>query len=340
MTALLTLHKAGPGITVQDGGRPGMARLGLSRGGAVDRLALLEAAALLKAEAPLAALEMAGIGGVFTTTAAARIALTGAPMRADIDGRELAWGASHLLLPDQTLTIGPALSGRYGYLTPEGGVGAPSLMSSVSAHLAAGLGRACRSGDRFVIARTGATDAGPETMTQAPRFAGGVIRYVAGPQSALFSDETRKRFRATEFRVSGAANRQGVRLDHDGAPFAAEPRAGLVSEPIIEGDIQMTGEGQAAILLAECQTIGGYPRIGTVLPADLPIVAQAPTASALRFREVSFEEADRLLRTEPSQIADLRRGLRPLVRDPRKIPDLLNYQLISGVTAGDAPGER
>jgi allophanate hydrolase len=338
MTAILTLQKAGPGITLQDGGRPGMARLGLSRGGAADRLALLEATALLNADAPLPAFEMAGMGGVFTVNAAARIALTGAPMRAEIDGRDVVWGASHLILPGQILTVGPTRAGRYGYLTMGGLVG-PAIMSSVSAHLAAGLGRTCQTGDRFVIAKPGATAAGSETITQVPRFAGGTVRYIAGPQSALFSHETRERFCAAEFRVSRAANRQGVRLDHDGAPFAAETRAGLVSEPIIEGDIQMTGDGQAAILLAECQTIGGYPRIGTVLPVDLPIVAQAPTASVLRFREVSLDEADRLLRPERNQIADLRRGLRPLLRDPRDIPDLLAYQLISGVTAGETSGE-
>ena len=86
MRAMLTIKKAGPGLTLQDRGRPGNLIHGLSRGGAADALALAEGALLLGQAPDRAALEMAGMGGEFEVSAPVRIALTGAPMRADIDG--------------------------------------------------------------------------------------------------------------------------------------------------------------------------------------------------------------------------------------------------------------
>ena len=97
MTDTLTIHRAGPGLTLQDMGRPGYLALGLSRGGAADRLALAEGAALLGQPANLTAIEMTGMGGEFETSRDTRIALTGAPMAASIDGTRIAWNASHTL---------------------------------------------------------------------------------------------------------------------------------------------------------------------------------------------------------------------------------------------------
>ncbi|MEM9755757.1 MAG: urea amidolyase, partial [Pseudomonadota bacterium] len=87
----LEVLSAGPSLTIQDGGRPGHLQIGLSRGGAMDRRALAEGAALLGQSAGCAALEMAGMGGVFEATEPLRIALTGAPMRASLNGQPLRW---------------------------------------------------------------------------------------------------------------------------------------------------------------------------------------------------------------------------------------------------------
>jgi allophanate hydrolase len=101
------------------------------------------------------------------------------------------------------------------------------------------------------------------------------------------------------------------------------------------GDIQLTGDGAPYILLAECQTTGGYPRIGTVLPCDLPVVVQAAPGTVLRFRFVTRAEGLAACAPEAGTFDDLRRRVRPLVRAAADIPDLLGHQLISGVTAGD-----
>ncbi len=106
----------------------------------------------------------------------------------------------------------------------------------------------------------------------------------------------------------------------------------MVSETIVPGDIQMTGAGTPFVLGPECQTTGGYPRLATVIPSDLPKVLQAAPGAPIRFEFVTREQALAAWRQE---VAD-RQALspRPLIRDPHDISDLLSYQLIDGVTAG------
>jgi allophanate hydrolase len=125
MTRALIVHRAGPGVSVQDKGRPGYLAFGLSRGGAADRLALAEGAALLGQSDTLAALELPGMGGEFEATEDMRIALTGAPMRASIEGERVVWNASHMLPRGARLSIGAVEAGAYGYLHLGGGIATP-----------------------------------------------------------------------------------------------------------------------------------------------------------------------------------------------------------------------
>lgn len=334
MTALRVLS-AGPAVTVQDQGRPGWLASGLSRGGAADRLALLEGAALLGQGVDRAALEMAGIGGVFEAEGDLVIALTGAPMRAALEGERLGWNATHLMRAGQRLEIGGVEAGVYGYLHVAGGIAVPDVMGSRSTHLTAGLGRLVAAGDRLPLGAAPAARAGL-TIDAADRFRGGTVRIVASAQTALFPEAERARFEAAEFSRDLRANRQGVRLTHDGAPFRAEGQLSILSEIIVPGDVQMTGEGTPYVLLPECQTMGGYPRIGTVVPDDLPLVAQAGPGARLRFRFVALQDAVAdWRRMRAGEAARLAASVRPLVRDPTTMADLLSHQLVGGVTAGD-----
>ncbi len=330
----LHVRQAGPAVTVQDRGRRGTLAFGLAAGGAADRQALDEAAALLAIPPDTAALEMAGTGGSFTATQPLRFALTGAPMRASRDSTPQAWSASHRLEPGQVLRIGPALAGVYGYLTLAGGIATPALHGSRSVLPAAGLGRALAAGDVIPL---GPDRGGPvgRILDPADRFAGGWVRVIPGPQTGLFDAATRARFAATGFTRDPRGNRQGVRLAHEGAPFAARGQLALLSEPIVPGDIQMTGDGAPFVLGPDCQTIGGYPRIGTVVPDDLAIVLQAPPGAALRFGFVDRATALADHRAQAAAAAGLAGRTRSLVRDPAEIADLLSHQLIGGVTTGD-----
>lgn len=331
----MSLHvlSCGPGVTVQDPGRPGFLAQGLSRGGAADRLALAEGAALL-GQAVGAALEMAGMGARFRFDRAARIALSGAPMRASLDGQTLRWNASHSIPEGSTLDIGGASKGVYGYLSVGGGFALPMRLGAQGAHLAAGLGRVLEVGDSLPL---GDDPGGPTglCLPEDDRFGGGTLRVLPSLQTGLYPDAERHRFEAETFTRDTRGNRMGVRLRPEGAGFGLEQGQTILSEVITPGDIQIPGDGAPYVLLSECQTTGGYPRIGTVLPCDLPRVAQAGPGAALRFRFVTRTEALEAETKHRARIAGLAKAAQPLIRDPADLPDLLSYTLISGVTAGE-----
>ena len=331
--SVLHLRRADGLLTVQDMGRPGHLAKGLSRGGAMDRLALIEAAALLGTDAPLAGIEMAGAGGVFEVSEPMRIALTGAPMAATLDGAPLQWHASHLILPGQSLRIGGVQAGSYGYLTPAGGMAGDEWLGSRAAHLSIGIFGPLVAGDLPVTDDPDA-DRPAQVIDASRRFNGGTVRVIDGPQTGLFDDDVLTAFFDTQFTRSDRGNRQGVRFDAE-RNFTSELAAGLASDLIGPGDLQMTGDGVPFVLMSECQTIGGYPRLGTVISADLSVAAQVAPGAKLRFQRITMDEADRLVLTEAQQIASAVKRCRPLIRDPAMIQDLLAYQLVGGVTAGD-----
>lgn len=326
----LTVLRAGPACTVQDMGRPGLLEVGLSRGGAADPTALAEGAALLGQDAGLAALEMAGLGARFETDGPLRIALTGAPMQAAIDGAPVVWNASHALTAGQRLDIGAVRAGCYGYLHLGGGIDTEPELGARSTHLVAGIGRPLKPGDRL----TAGIDRGRTTgltLEVEDRFSGGNVRIVESFQTALFPRPVRERFVKTEFTRGPRANRMGVQLDFDFDGFAAEGQLNILSEVIVPGDIQMTGDGRPYVLMPECQTTGGYPRIGTVIPCDMALVAQAPAGARLRFRFLDIDAATAAQAAHDAAMKRLKTGLRPLLRHVADIPDLLSYQLIGGV---------
>ncbi len=331
----LTVHSAGPGVTVQDLGRPGWKAQGLSTGGAADPLAVLEAAALLGANPSDAIIEMMGFGGVFSVDQGVRIALTGAQMQARIDGEKLNHNTSYFLPAGAKLTIGGAQKGVFGYLAIAGGIMTQPVMGSRATHLTAGIGKRLVAADHLPIGQDPNRMHAPMKLVTENRFDGGLIRIMPGPQTDFFSTQTRAAFCAKVFRRSPRGNRQGIRLDYDGDGFATQGGLTQMSDLIVPGDIQMTGQGVPYVLLAECQTIGGYPRIGSVIPADLPKIAQAAPGTSLQFRFLTVEEADATAQSTQTILKNLAGLCTPLLRDPHDIADLLRYQLISGATPGD-----
>ncbi|KQI69017.1 urea amidolyase [Loktanella sp. 3ANDIMAR09] len=334
MTAL-HIDQSGPLMTVQDMGRPGRIGVGLSPGGAMDRAAMIEGAALLGLSDVVAGIEMAGLGGTFRTDAPMRFALTGARMDAQIDGQPLRWNASHVLHPGQDLRIGGVLAGAYGYLVPAGGVTGARLLDSLSAHLSVGLGAPLAAGDTLVIGQDPQRDRPPQIITPEDRLSGGLLRIMPGPQTQMFDPATRQRLTQITFGRGARSSRTGSPLDYDGHRLGPAGSRGPVSDFIRAGDVQITGDGTPFVMLAECQTVGGYPRIGTVIADDLPRVAQAASGAPLRFEWVTTAQADAAYRSVAQHLREVAAQVRPLVRDPADIPDLLSYQLIDGVTAGD-----
>lgn len=337
MTGTLHVLSAGPQVTVQDLGRTGLLAQGVTRGGAADQLALAEAGALLGQSRNLAALEMVGMGGTFRSDIDTVIALTGADMAASVDGSALLWNATHILPAGAVLTIGAVQSGVFGYLSVAGGFDVPCQMGARATHINAGIGTPIKSGDKLRLAMSESNNAGL-CLHPDPRVSGGDIHVIASAQTAAFGKQTLERFQETVFARDPRGNRQGVRLASEDEGFSVDGGLSIVSEFITEGDIQITGDGAPYVLMCECQTTGGYPRIGTVLPSDLPRVAQAPVGAHLRFRFVSMEEAREREKAARAACDALVRQVSPVVRDVSAITDLLSYQLIGGaVSATDDP---
>lgn len=335
MSGHLTILSAGPAMSVQDRGRHGFLAYGLTRGGAADLLALHEGAALLGQPPDLAAIEMVGMGGTFTCTSDTVIALTGALMSASIDGTAVVWNASHSLPAGARLTVGGAQEGTYGYLSIAGGIDTAQVMGARSAHLTAGIGALLEAGQELPLGPSAGARAG-YFIAPVPRLSGGEVGIVASVQTGQFTAETLERFTATEFRRDPRGNRQGVRMASDSDGFFVEGGLSIVSEVIAEGDIQITGDGAPYVLMCECQTTGGYPRIGTVIPSDLPRVAQAAAGAPLRFRFVTLAEAREIETKARAALKALAGRVQPLVRDPSDIADLLSYQLVGGVVSATA----
>lgn len=336
MTGYFEVLQAGPGLTLQDAGRTGGLADGLSRGGAMDVLALAEAAALFGQDV-FPALEMPLMGGRFRAVGGEiRVALTGAKMVATIDGAPARWAALHIVPEGGVLSIGAVTDGQYGYLSVAGGFPAPVLYGSASARPGWEIGAYIVEGDRLrprlVSNKRPCVIRDPfDRLDPAP------IRVLDGPQTGLFPENVRAAFFSAGYTHGGRSNRVGVGLA-DGPVLSVEGALSLVSDAVVPGDIQAVGAGEPYILLADCQTTGGYPRIGTVVSADLARVAQRPPGSGFRFVRVTRDEAleargalARYVDGLPDQISDidLTSGV---------VGNLLDHNLISGATAGNEEG--
>ncbi|PWJ18344.1 biotin-dependent carboxyltransferase family protein [Jannaschia seohaensis] len=322
MSAGIEILSCGPLVTVQDDGRPGWLSRGLARGGAADARARAEARALLGGD-PGAGIESPGSPLRLRLQIEATLAFTGAEMRVEAEGRAVPWHGAVSFPAGTVLTLRPTARGSYAYIHVAGGIQTEPVLGARAAHLIANLGRPLAAGDVLPVA---ASRHAARRLKETPdRFEGGVLRVVDTPQTRLFPQEERARFAETAFTRDPRGNRQGVRLTCDGPGFQTEGGLSLLSDFVLPGDLQMTGDGTPYILGPECQTTGGYPRIASVIPADLPRALQAPPGAELRFRFIPVEEARTL--------ADPLPKTEPLVRAPGDDPDLLIRQLIGGVVS-------
>ena len=287
----LVVMSIGPASSVQDGGRPGSQRYGLVPSGAMDRLALAAANVLVGNPPFTAAIEIGPFGASFIARGGAvRVALSGAARDADIAKRPVAFDTSMTLAEGESLTLGFARGGSFSYLAIEGGVQGEPMFGSLAVNARAGLGspypRALQAGDELQVAdASGAA----ERRIDLPAVADGPIRVVLGPQDDEFSDDMKKLFLDGEWRISATSDRMGYRLE--GPVIRHLHGHNIVSDGTVNGSIQVPGNGAPIVLMPDRGTSGGYPKIATVISADIGRFAQMPAGKAFRFRAVSMKEA-------------------------------------------------
>jgi biotin-dependent carboxylase-like uncharacterized protein len=290
--SVLAVEQAGPATSVQDGGRFGALRFGLSSAGAMDRLALAAANALVGAPAGSAAIEIGPLAARFAVRGGpVRVALAGAQREISAGDRRVALGRTLRLAPGDTLVLRPPRGGVYTYLAVEGGISGTPVYGSLSVHARAGLGspiaRPLVAGDEIPVGS--AADTSGERRLDLPPAERGPIRVVLGPQDDYFSADQIATFLDSEWRVAPASDRMGYRLD--GPRVAAARGHNIVSDGIANGQIQIPGSGQPLVLLADRGTTGGYPKIACIVSADLGRFAQTPPGAKLRFAAVDIDAA-------------------------------------------------
>jgi biotin-dependent carboxylase-like uncharacterized protein len=313
----LVVASIGPASSVQDGGRFGAQRYGLTTSGAMDKLSLAAANSLVGNEPLAAAIEIGPFGATFTAKGSAvRIALAGAPRPADIAKRVVERNTTVTLADGETLTLGFARGGSFSYLAIEGGITGEPLFGSLSVIARAGLGspypRPLQPGDSF--AAKPASEVAERNITL-PAAASGPIRVVLGPQDDEFTDETKALFLDSEWKISATSDRMGFRLE--GPPIRHLHGHNIVSDGTVEGSIQITGSGAPIVLMADRGTSGGYPKIATVISADFGRLAQTPAGTGFRFKAIPMAEAQAEARKFREQIARL----------PDHVSDIENLEL-------------
>ncbi|WGR96349.1 biotin-dependent carboxyltransferase family protein [Bradyrhizobium sp. ISRA443] len=305
----LVVTTIGPASSVQDGGRPGSQRYGLTPSGAIDRLALAAANALVGNEPFAAAVEIGPFGAAFTARGGAvRVGLAGAPRSAEIGGRAIAFNSSATLADGETLTLGFARGGSFSYLAIEHGIEGEPMFGSLAVNARAGLGspypRPLQNGDELT---TEAASGAAERRIELPAINDAPIRIVFGPQDDEFSGESKKLFLDSEWKISATSDRMGYRLE--GPVIKHLDGHNIVSDGTVNGSIQIPGNGQPIVLMPDRGTSGGYPKIATVISADFCRFAQVSAGRPFRFKAVTMAEAQaearkfhELLRSLPDRL--------------------------------------
>jgi biotin-dependent carboxylase-like uncharacterized protein len=325
------LEVVDPGLllSVQDGGRQGLASEGVTRGGAADAWSLGVANALLGNSLDAAALEATLLGPTVRALATGTVALAGTMSgRVTQTGERIRPGSSVTLSAGQELSLEPALDGVRGYLAVPGGLDVPVVLGSRSTALRGGFGgvegRPLRPGDRVVAAgAAGAADAGRDALVlprahwpgdacPAPVTAAAPLRVLPGPHAGDLGADALPALVGRAWTVAHASDRVGLRLD--GEPLPAGADGELPSHGVLAGVIQVPPDGFPIVLQVDHQPTGGYPLVAVVITADLPRLGQLGPGAAVWFELVAPGAAREALARMDAELAGALAHLREAAR--------------------------
>jgi biotin-dependent carboxylase-like uncharacterized protein len=295
--ALFRILHAGPQVSVQDGGRRGLMRYGVPASGPMDRAAFAIANTSLGNPADAPAIEVSRGGlALECLSGSVGFAVAGGGFIVESGGlRQGSWQVA-AISAGQRLILRPGPWGSWAYLAFAGQMEVPGWLGSAATHALSGLGGGMlATGGQ--IALTGAERRAeregpiPCPVSARPRHR---LHVVIGPQERFFSRDTLATFLSHPFQLTDAADRMGVRLR--GPALAPDAALDMPSEPVLRGAVQVAGDGVATVLLADHQTTGGYPKIATVISADLDGFAQLRPQDTVRFHAISPDAAVALVR--------------------------------------------
>ncbi len=310
----IQVKKGGPLTTLQDAGRYGFQKSGVLVSGAMDLASLALGNILLGNKENEGALEMTMSGPVLKLPQGLMFALTGAELGARLGGKPVPRNRAIYVKEDSTLTFGFAAQGARGYLAVAGGFDVPVVMDSKSTYLRAKIGGV--DGEPLkdgTVLETGPLTAKQEAFAAVLAKQGGKsfssmgwsipdsdifdhepIRVTEGLQYDWFDEAALQLFTDSPYTITPQSDRMGYRLS--GAPIPYKDSSlELISEPVTFGSIQVPADGNPIVLMADRQTTGGYAKIGQVIQADLPRLAQMKPGEKIYFRFVTLAEAEKAL---------------------------------------------
>ncbi|MEY4121892.1 MAG: KipI antagonist [Pseudomonadota bacterium] len=303
---LIEILQPGIGTTIQDRGRAGHRHEGIPLSGWLDAPLAEAANALVGNAGGEAVLELRGMGTELRITSGpVRLALAGViaakwSKQDDTHTPLPAWQTATLQTGDR-LTLGVAETGC-AYLAVAGGLQLPSLLGSQSSYWRAGFeglqGRALRPGDSLPCHTWTGTDVSEWRSHEPWTEHAGVIRVMWGPQHDHFLPESIAAFQEQSWEATAEQDRMGLRLRGAALCHLNAAATDIVSDAVTPGAIQVPANGQPIVLLADSQTVGGYPKIATVIQADLPKLAHAKPGSRLRFQSVTGAQARQALKEQ------------------------------------------
>jgi antagonist of KipI len=316
----LVVERAGFLTSVQDLGRAGLRKFGVSAGGALDSFGLRVANLLVGNDEGAAGLEIT-LGGLQLRFDYERVvAWCGGEFDVQIASTPMPAGHSAHVQAGKRLKFGRPQSGCRAWLAVSGGIDVPVVLGSRSTDLRAQFGgfegRKLRDGDVIPL---GAGPGSPSRATGvsswtaphdwvSPAKPKPILRFIRGVDWSRFNDVPVRRFTEHEFTVSPDSDRMGVRLE--GPELKRIDQSDLISEAVAPGTIQVPPNGKPILLLGDCQTIGGYPKIAHVITVDLGVAAQLRAGDHIRFSEVSLTDAHRLLLEREREFERFRIGIR------------------------------
>jgi biotin-dependent carboxylase-like uncharacterized protein len=288
--------------TVQDWGRFGFQHLGVPPSGPMDPWSFRLANLAAGNEEGQAVLEATLKGPELRFDRDAVFAIAGADLSASLEGVPVVANVPVSARAGSILAFGERRSGARAYVAVRGGIDSPIVLGSRAASLQAGLpglaGRPVKAGDVLQICDPGRAGRGKDLshIQLPPRSVPAVLRFLEGPDIDRFEPAAVSRLTASVYHIAPQSNRMGYRLE--GPVIDVREAGGLLSEASPIGSIQVPPSGQPILLMADRQTTGGYPRIGTLITADLPVAGQLAPGEALRFQRCTREEALAALRRQ------------------------------------------
>lgn len=295
----INIIKAGALTTIQDLGRWGYQHLGMPVGGAMDSRSLKMANYLVGNPLSEACLECTFAGPEIEFEKACHIAITGAEVPVFINKQAVQQNITLPILSGDTLSFGMAQKGLRFYIAFSGGLDIPEIMGSKSVYLRAKIGGhnggKIEAGDSLcfnsVAREMQILDAPTDLLPQLANTA--LLRILPGTEVDRFTPNGLRTFLTAEYTISPNSDRMGYRLTGDKVEH--KKSADIISSGIPLGAVQVPGDGQPIIMMADRQTIGGYTKIAQVVASDIPVLAQLRPGDTVRFEEIQPEEAHELV---------------------------------------------